>query len=193
MKMYIKCVDKKTLQQMFAGSGYDVVWARPYFYKFKRSRIDSVEEFVHNDVDFKINCPLGGAIRALLKDTRGNCFVVNFYDYYADVLNYVDKDICDIYIGGMAKKFGAEYVRDCKKNNHDIMALRKHFVERYGKRATLNSDMIVKIPLKVAPNFDWALGYDGTDTAKLSARFSKNIDELNRKIEMNFSVKDYIE
>ncbi len=190
--MYIKNVDKKALQQMFAGSGYDVVWAQPYFYKFKRSRIDSVEEFVHNDVDFKLNCPLGGAVRALLKDARGNCFVVNFYDYSADVLNYVDKDICNIYIGGMSKKFGAEYVRDCKKNNRDIASLRKRFVERYGKRSTLNSDMIVKIPLKKMPNFDWARGYDGTDTAKLSARFSQNIAVLSSKLEMQFSLKDYI-
>ena len=192
MNMYIKNVDKKALQQMFAGSKYDVVWAQPYFYKFKRSRIDSVEEFVHNDFDFKLNCPLGGAVRALLKDTRGNCFVVNFYDYSADVLNYVDNDIRDIYLGGMAKKFGAEYVDNCKKNNRDIAKLRKQFVERYGKRSTLNSEIIVNIPLKKTPDFDWARGYDGTDTAKLSARFSENIAKLNRKLEMPFSLKDYI-
>ncbi len=190
--MYIKCVDKKALQQMFAGSGYDVVWAQPYFYKFKRSRIDSVEEFVHNDVDFKLNCPLGGAVRALLKDARGNCFVVNFYDYSADVLNYAENDIRNIYIGGMAKKFGAEYVRDCKENNSDIAALRKRFIERYGKRSTINSDMIIKIPLKNAPNFDWAHGCDGTDAAKLSARFSQNIAALDSKLDMQFSLKDHI-
>ena len=190
--MYVKCLDERVLKEMFAGSNYDVVWARPYFHKFKRSTIDSVEEFVHSDVNFKLNCPLGGAVRALLSDKAGNFYIVNFYDYSADVLDDANSEICQIYIQKMTKKFGAEYVHNCKENNHNIDDLRKRFVERYGKRSTINSDIIIKIPLKKAPNFDWARGCDATDATKLVEHFSQNLSVLNRKLEMQFSLKDYI-
>ena len=190
--MYVKSLDEKTLKEMFAGSNYDVIWAQPYFHKYKRSTIDSVEEFVHSDINFKLNCPLGGAFRALLSDGAGNLYVVNFYDYFADVLDRKNTEICDIFIKGMAKKFGADYLQNCKENNRGIDDLRKRFVERYGKRSTINSDIIIKIPLKNAPNFDWARGCDGADATKLVSHFSQNLDLLNRKLEMQFSLKDYI-
>lgn len=193
MDMYINSVGKKELQEFFEGSQFSVVWAESHLYKFKRTRFDSVEEYVHSDIDFKINCPLGGAVRALLKGADGKTHVVNFYDYSVDVLNSDARDeIRAIYLKGMAKKFGREYVDACKQNNENIESLRTRFVERYGKRSIANSKMTVKIPLELTPNFAWANGYSGGADKTAVAQFSQNISQMSRKLEMQLSVKDFI-
>lgn len=191
--MYIKSLNKQMLNEFFEGSKFKVVWAEPYFYKFKRTRFDSVEEYVHNDFDFKMNCPLGGAMRALLCSEDGKMYVVNFYDYSADVLNSCQCDeIKKIYLKGMANNFGAQYVKDCKANNENIDSLRQKFVERYGKRSMFNSDIIIKIPLERKPNFEWAEGVKATDVVLAGAQFSQNINQLSRKLDMQLFVKDFI-